>query len=68
MAVLVYQRRQHFINLYVWPSPDSRETAADLTAQRGYNIIHWTRAGTTWWLASDVSAADLETLAGLLKK
>ncbi len=68
VAVRVYQRRQHFINLYVWPSPGSRETAAGLTAQRGYDMIHRTRAGSTWWLVSDVNAADLETLAGLLRK
>ena len=68
VAVLVYQRRQHLINLYVWPKADSRDSSAGLTARQGYNMIHWTRAGTTWWLASDVNAAELEALAGLLKQ
>lgn len=68
VAVLVYQRRQHPINLYVWPSPNSGDSTAKTTARQGYNIIHWTRAGTTWWLASDVNATELESLAGLLKQ
>jgi anti-sigma factor RsiW len=68
VAVLVYQRRQHLINLYVWPSPNSSDSGTSMTAHQGYSMIHWTRAGTAWWLASDVNAADLETLAGLLRK
>jgi anti-sigma factor RsiW len=66
VAVLVYQRRQHLVNLYIWPSPNSSDSATTTTRQ-GYNMIHWTRAGMTWWLASDVNAADLETLAVLLR-
>jgi anti-sigma factor RsiW len=68
VAVLVYQRRQHLINLYVWPSPNSSDSTAKTTVHQGYNMMHWTRAGTTWWLASDVNAADLESLAGLLRQ
>src|SRR5258708_9654625 len=59
VAALVYQRRQHLINLYVWPSPGSRDSSASLTARQGYNMIHWTRAGTAWSLASDVNPAHL---------
>jgi len=68
VAVLVYQRRQHLINVYVWPTPNSSDSAANTTTRQGYNMIHWTRAGTTWWLASDVNAPDLETLAALLRQ
>jgi anti-sigma factor RsiW len=65
VAVLVYQRRQHLINVYVWPS-NSSDSPTNLTTRQGYNMIHWTRAGTTWWLASDVNAPDLQNLAGML--
>jgi anti-sigma factor RsiW len=66
VAVLIYQRRQHLINVYVWPSPNSGDSATNTTTRQGYNMIHWTRAGTTWWLASDVNASDLQNLAGML--
>ncbi len=66
VAVLVYQRRRHLINVYVWPSPNSGDSATNTTTRQGYNMIHWTRAGTTWWLASDVNASDLQNLAGML--
>src|SRR5258708_18026158 len=45
-----------------WPSPNSSDSGTNATTRQGYNMMRWTRAGTTWWLASDVSAADLENL------
>ena len=45
VAVLVYQRRQHLINAYVWPSPGSANSSVTATTLQGYNILHWTHAG-----------------------
>jgi len=53
VAVLVYQRHQHLINAYVWPSPGSANSSVTATTLQGYNILHWTHAGLEWWLASD---------------
>jgi anti-sigma factor RsiW len=68
VAALVYRRNQHFINLFVWPvelgqtMPDIRSTV------RGYNLIHWTQDGMTYWLISDLEPAQLNECAGLLRK
>ena len=67
VAVLVYQRRQHVINVYVWPAAGAADSGVAETTRQGYNILHWTRGGTTWWLASDVNAAELRSLAELLQ-
>ncbi len=67
VAVLIYQRHQHVINAYVWPSggpPNSSVTAATL---RGYNILHWTKGGLEWWLASDLNTQELESLARFIQ-
>src|SRR5215467_6484440 len=38
VAALVYQRSQHFINLFVWPSSDSTTAKEELMARQGYNL------------------------------
>src|SRR5262249_52283113 len=59
VAALVYQRSQHFINLFVWPS-DSRDiTQQEQLARQGYNLIHWTRSGMTYWLISELNLTEL---------
>jgi anti-sigma factor RsiW len=67
VATLVYRRSQHVINVYLWPSPGSRDTSLQRSAQQGYNLMHWTRSGFEWWLISDVNPSDLSTFSGLLR-
>jgi anti-sigma factor RsiW len=62
VAVLVYQRRQHFINLFIWLKA-GEEHALMEKSQRGYNVLHWTDGGLTFWAMSEVSDGDLRTFA-----
>src|SRR5438552_12399544 len=62
VATLVYQRRKHFINLFVWPAAsDSAKTTKAITHQ-GYQLLHWTDPDFNYWAVSDVNANDLQTL------
>jgi anti-sigma factor RsiW len=64
VAALVYSHRQHLINLFVWPYAKSAKPAAMQTlSKHGYNLLHWTDAGMTYWAISDVDPADLKTFA-----
>jgi anti-sigma factor RsiW len=54
MAALVYQRRQHFINLFIWPEVVERGGKIGLVARQGYNLIYWHRAGMAYWAVSDL--------------
>jgi anti-sigma factor RsiW len=65
VAALVYQRRLHIINLFIWPSASGRTTAAESFEKDGYNVLHWERDGFAFWAVSDVSAGDLTAFAGL---
>jgi anti-sigma factor RsiW len=58
VAALLYQRNRHIINLFVWPSsgPDSGPRAL---AIKGYNAIHWTQSGMTYWAVSDLNGREL---------
>jgi anti-sigma factor RsiW len=65
VAALVYQRRLHVINLFVWPSDSDRNTTPQSFAKDGYNVSHWERNGFEFWAVSDVSAGDLKAFSDL---
>jgi anti-sigma factor RsiW len=67
VAALVYNRRRHVINLFVWPSEET-EAAPRSGEQRGYRWIRWTRGGMSFGAVSDVAATDLEELGRLLSR
>jgi anti-sigma factor RsiW len=64
VAALVYRRRNHLINAFVWPQPS--ESAPVEHSERGFAILSWARGGLAWWLVSDAAPADLRELASLL--
>ena len=65
VAALVYQRRLHIINLFIWPSQSGGQTAAESFSKDGYNVTHWERDGFAFWAVSDVNAEDLRAFAEL---
>jgi anti-sigma factor RsiW len=65
VAALVYQRSLHIINLFIWPSKFSRNTAATSFSKDGYNVLHWAHEGFEFWAISDVNAEDLRAFADL---
>ena len=69
VAALVYQRRLHFINVFVWPSTEKQQAAvAPKQMREGYNILHWTQGGMTFWAVSDLAGDELQTFADLFRK
>ena len=67
VAALVYQRRKHFINLFVWPSSGGSSAAEEFGTQQGYNSIHWRQGGMQFWAVSDMNGGDLKEFAQLLR-
>jgi len=64
VAVLVYRRREHMINLFVWPLQEgARSQATHGLAKRGYNVLHWNDAGMAFWAVSDLNAAEMRDFA-----
>jgi anti-sigma factor RsiW len=60
VAALVYGRRKHFINVFVWPSASKIDAGTkDMTLQ-GYNLVQWTKSGMTYWVVSDLSKSELD--------
>jgi anti-sigma factor RsiW len=65
-AALVYHRRQHVINLFIWPA-DGGETDVKMLSRRGYNLAHWTEASLNFWAVSDLNADELREFARLVR-
>ena len=67
-AVLIYDRGNHHINLFVWPCGEGCGSAVQETSQRGYTLLHWTQGGLVYWAVSDVNADDLRTFVRLVRE
>jgi len=67
VAALVYQRRMHLINLFIWPSPGERERPKPAETLNGYNVIHWYQSDMSCWAVSDLNAEELNEFVRLLK-
>ncbi|HYX30420.1 MAG TPA: anti-sigma factor [Pyrinomonadaceae bacterium] len=68
VAALIYQRRLHFINLYIWPSEKAGSTGDITTQRQGYNVIHWASSGMNYWAISDLNAVELHEFAQLVQQ
>jgi len=67
VAALVYQHRQHYINVFVWPSTAASDVSGKALVRQGYNLISWTNAGMTYWAISDLNLAELQQFVQLLQ-
>jgi mycothiol system anti-sigma-R factor len=62
VAALVYQRRKHFINLFIWPTTPADNKEQKMVEHQGYHLVHWIDGDFTYWAVSDVNADDLQNL------
>jgi anti-sigma factor RsiW len=66
VAVLVYARAKHVVNVFVWPVR-STETVSDSSGSRqGYNWILWHSGDMTFCIVSDAAPASLAQLRDLI--
>jgi len=68
VAVLVYKRHQHIINLYLWSSPDAAKKEPGVAMLQGYNMIGWVDSGVIYHAVSDLNGTELREFVSLLEK
>ena len=68
VAALVYQRRKHFINLFVWPAASEPTSRTKTITRQGYQLVHWVDSDFNYWAVSDVSENDLQAFKDLFEK
>jgi anti-sigma factor (TIGR02949 family) len=64
VAALVYGRRKHIVNVFVWKSQDT-VPYADSGERQGYRWVSWKKNGFTFCAVSDTSLGDLQQLKNL---
>ncbi|HKD62605.1 MAG TPA: anti-sigma factor [Candidatus Acidoferrales bacterium] len=68
VAALVYQRRQHLINVFIWPEGKESGQPARMKSVHGYNMVAWEANGMYHCAVSDLNRGELEQFAELLRK
>lgn len=65
VGALVYRRRLHVVNVFMWPSSGSEDAEQRLIQINGYNLVSWSRGGLAYWAVSDLNAGELRQLPSL---
>jgi len=65
VAAIVYKRRGHVINLFVWPA--GKRQAVPETAE-GYHLLSWTRGGFSYAAVSDLNLDELREFKSALEE
>jgi len=68
VAALVYGRRQHVINVLLWPTGSGPAGGPAALTRQGYHMLHWVGPQYTYWVVSDLATAELGVFADLLRR
>jgi anti-sigma factor RsiW len=63
-ATLVYKRRQHLIDMFIWPTGTEEADRRKMGVRDGYNFVRWQSGGMTLWAVSDLNMKELAEFAG----
>jgi anti-sigma factor RsiW len=66
VAALVYSRRKHYINVFVWPYREKEPGFASSGSRQGYNWVAWQSGDMRFCLVSDAALSDLRELKDLV--
>jgi anti-sigma factor RsiW len=66
VAALVYQQGEHVVNSFVWPTP-AADSGVVFSAERGFQVAHWSRAGMSHWVISDVNRDEFSAIVHALE-
>jgi anti-sigma factor RsiW len=63
-AALIYGRRNHSINLFIWPAPATPDASQ---TRNGYHLETWSASGMTFWAVSDLNEQELKQFVSLYR-
>lgn len=67
-AALIYQRRKHTINVFVWPRDSRSPTPPIAFTAQGFNVTGWNDGAMQFWLVSDINVHELQQFAQRLRE
>jgi anti-sigma factor RsiW len=65
VAALVYGRRKHLVNVFIWPT-NEKDASSRSGSRQGYHWLDWRKNGMEFCAVSDSAASDLSELQSLL--
>src|SRR2546425_159398 len=68
VAVLAYGRRQHLINVFLWPATRGPSAAPQTRDRHGYHLLHWTTTDYAYWVVSDLGLPELQNFTQLMRQ
>ena len=68
VAVLAYGRRQHLINVFLWPATRGPTAALETRDRHGYHLLHWTTTDYAYWVVSDLGLPELQNFTQLMRQ
>jgi anti-sigma factor RsiW len=66
VAALIYQRRKHYINLFIWPS-NGPSLPGKLYVRNGYHALGWTRSGMNYMAVSELGEQEFADFVKLIQ-
>ncbi|HET9707480.1 MAG TPA: anti-sigma factor [Gemmatimonadales bacterium] len=67
VAALVYARRQHMIDVLLWPTGSGQSVGPAALTLQGYHMLHWVGPQYTYWVVSDLGTPELRQFVELLQ-
>jgi anti-sigma factor RsiW len=68
VVALVYKHRKHPINLFTWPAEGAIDEPPRVQTRLGFQLVHWTKDGMTYWAVSDLNAGEMLAFADLVRR
>lgn len=65
VAAIVYHRRLHTVNLFVWPAKDAAERSF---VKDGFAVTEWSRNGLRYAAVSDIAPSELQQFHKLFEQ
>lgn len=66
VAAIIYQRRKHYINLFVWPS-DGGSIGEHSYQRDGYSVFGWTKNGMNYLAVSELGVKELKDFTAMIR-
>ena len=66
VAAIIYQRRKHYINLFIWPS-GTESLYGRLYYQNGYRVLGWTQSGMNYLAVAELGEKEMREFVQMIE-
>jgi anti-sigma factor RsiW len=67
-AALVFRRKLHVINVYVWPQSDGSAAPSSVRRMNGFGVVGWSEAGLNFAAVSEIPEEDLKGFVSEMRR